>query len=114
MTFYARWDFLRVASRKELPYYALLKYMQPQGVWFLSSFDLEKVIKDFDHIVSQRNRLKVFHSGLPLSQFAYQEVNALHQNRTLVLCLVTWPAKNASKAGGDLALIQTSLLFLLL
>ena len=37
--------------------YALLKYMQPQGVWFLSSFDLEKVIKDFDHIVSQRNRL---------------------------------------------------------
>lgn len=76
---------------EETPLYALDKYVQLQRVCFLSAFDLEKVI-DIDHIVREIGLVFFFRSGLALSWFAYQELNALHQNSALTLCLCSYLA----------------------
>ena len=46
----------------------------------------------------------------PKAQYRENESNAYRIGHFTVVCLVTW-LMNASEVGGDLALIQTSLLF---
>lgn len=80
---------------EETPLYALDKYVQLQRVCFLSAFDLEKVIDI--QAYCWRNRLGFFFFfsvwfGIKLVSHAYQELNALHQNSTLTLCLCSYLA----------------------
>lgn len=77
---------------EETPLYALDKYVQLQRVCSLSAFDLEKVI-DIEHIVREIGL--VFFSvwfGIKLVSHTYQELNALHQNSALTLCLCSYLA----------------------
>lgn len=80
---------------EETPLYALDKYVQLQRVCFLSAFDLEKVI-DIDHIVREIGLVFFFFFsvwfGIKLVSHTYQELNALHQNSALTLCLCSYLA----------------------